>query len=40
MKVNINGIEVVCTDEQLIELGLASGKTNYEELLSWIIEKS
>lgn len=39
---DINGIEVICTDEELIELGLglASGKINYEELLNWIIEKS
>ncbi len=38
----INGIEVICTDDELIELGLglASGKINYEELLNWIIEKS
>lgn len=39
---DINGIEVDCTDDELIELGLgvASGKINYEELLNWIIEKT
>lgn len=38
----MNGIEVVCADEDLIKLGLelASGKTSYEELLNWIIERS
>ena len=38
----MNGIEVICTDEELIKLGLglASGKISYEELLEWIIEKS
>lgn len=38
----INGIEVDCTDDELIELGLglASGKIDYGELLNWIIEKT
>lgn len=38
----MNGIEVMCTDEELVKLGLelASGKISYEELLNWIIENS
>lgn len=38
----INGIEVNCTDDELIELGLglADGTVNNEDLLSWIIEHS
>lgn len=38
----MNGIEVTCTDEELIKLGLglASGKISYEKLLNWIIENS
>ena len=38
----MNGIEVICTDEELIKLGLelASGKISYEELLDWIIKRS
>lgn len=35
----LNNLEVECTDEELINLGLniASGKTGQEEILSWII---
>jgi death-on-curing protein len=38
----INGIEVKCTDDELIELGLglADGTVNNEDLLGWIIEHS
>lgn len=38
----INGIEIICTNEELIELGLglADGRISYDELLNWIIEKS
>lgn len=38
----VNGIEVFCTDKELIELGLglANGSISYKELLNWIIEKS
>lgn len=36
----VNGIKVVCTDEELVEAGLsvASGRMGYEELLIWVRE--
>src|SRR5690606_39032456 len=36
----INGIEISCTDEELIRLGLglADGSVDYKNLLSWIID--
>ena len=38
----INGIEIECTDEELIilGLGLAEGSINDIELLNWIINHS
>ena len=38
----INGVEVICTDEELITLGLglADGSINDEDLLKWIIDHS
>lgn len=35
----VNDVELSCTDQELVELGLglASGKLKYDELLSWII---
>lgn len=38
----INGIEIICTDEELIELGLgvADGSVSYKDLLNWIIDHS
>ena len=38
----MNEIEVICTDEELIGLGLelTSGNISYEDLLNWILEKS
>lgn len=38
----MNGLEVLCTDEELIELGLglADGKVNDKALLNWIIDHS
>lgn len=35
----VNGIRIECTDDELIELGLgvAAGKISYEELLDWIL---
>ena len=38
----INGIEIVCTDEELIEigLGLADGKMNDKSLSNWVIMHS
>jgi len=38
----INGIEIICTDEELIELGLglADGSISYKDLLNWIINHS
>ncbi len=37
-----NGIEILCTDEELIELrlGLADGSVSDKDLLNWIIEHS
>ena len=33
-----NGIEINCTNEDVVEIGLgvASGKTTYEQLLEWV----
>lgn len=38
----INGLEITCSDEELIilGLGLAEGKINYKDLLNWIIGHS
>jgi death-on-curing protein len=38
----VNGIEVKCTDDELINLGLgvADGSTDNKDLLGWIIEHS
>ena len=38
----MNGIEIICTDEELIELGLgvADGSISYKGLLNWIIDHS
>lgn len=38
----ISGIEIICTDEELIELGLglADGSISYKDLLNWIINHS
>ena len=35
----VNGIRIECTDNELIELGLgiAAGEINYEEILEWIL---
>lgn len=35
---HINGIKIVCSDDELVDLGLslASGAMEYEQLLSWI----
>ena len=34
----VNGIHMVCTNEDVVEagLGVASGEMNYEELLAWV----
>ena len=36
----MNGIRIRCTDEQLVHIGLsvADGTMGYEELLQWVIE--
>lgn len=36
----VNGIRLDCTDEELIEIGLgvASGSITYEALLDWILD--
>lgn len=36
----VNGIKIDCTDEEIIEtgLGLAAGNITYEELLDWVKE--
>lgn len=36
----MNGIRLQCTDDELVEIGLsvASGKMKYEELLQWVID--
>ncbi|MFU0800639.1 MAG: hypothetical protein ACFWUE_08285 [Xylanivirga thermophila] len=38
----LNGIEVTCTDGELIRLGLglANGSVSDKDLLNWIIEHS
>lgn len=35
----VNGIRIECTDNELIDLGLgiAAGEINYEEILDWIL---
>ena len=34
----MNGIKIICTDDELIEIGLllADGKCDYNELLEWV----
>ena len=36
----VNGIEMTCTNEDVVEagLGVASGDMGYEELLEWVRE--
>ena len=36
----MNGIRISCTDEELVQVGLsiADGKMGYEELYSWVLE--
>ena len=36
----MNGIRIHCTDEELIHVGLAvaDGSMNYEELLDWVLQ--
>ncbi len=36
----INGIRIQCTDEEIVAIGLgvASGEMSYEQLLEWVIE--
>lgn len=36
----MNGIRIRCTDEELVEIGLsiADGKLGYEDLHSWVLE--
>ena len=36
----VNGIRIDCTDDDIIEagLGVASGKMDYEDLLQWVLE--
>jgi len=36
----MNGIRISCTDEELVQVGLsvADGKMRYEELYSWVLE--
>lgn len=36
----VNGIELECTNEDVIEVGLgvASGNMDYDELLKWVVE--
>ena len=36
----VNGIEIECTNEDVIEVGLgvASGNMDYDELLKWVVE--
>ena len=36
----MNGIRITCTDEELVQVGLsvADGKMRYEELYSWVLE--
>ena len=39
MDIRVGHIRIECTDNELISLGLgiAAGKIDYEELLSWIL---
>ena len=36
----MNGIRIICTDEELVHIGLsiADGKMKYEELLAWVLD--
>ncbi len=36
----INGIRLQCTDDELVDIGLsvASGRMKYEELLQWVLD--
>jgi death-on-curing protein len=36
----MNGIRIQCTDEEIVDIGLslADGRMTYEELLRWVIE--
>ena len=36
----MNGIRIKCTDEEIVEIGIstADGSMSYEELLQWVIE--
>ena len=36
----MNGIRLQCTDDELVEIGLsvASGRMKYEELLQWVLD--
>ena len=36
----INGIRIQCTDEEIVDIGLslADGRMTYEELLRWVID--
>jgi death-on-curing protein len=36
----MNGIRIACTDEELVETGLsvADGSMGYEELLQWVTD--
>ena len=36
----MNGIRLQCTDDELVDIGLsvASGKKKYEELLQWVLD--
>ena len=38
----MNGIEIICTDEELIKLGLGvtDSSVSYKDLLNWIIDHS
>ena len=42
MVLEMKGIEIISTAEELIELGLdlADGSVSYEDLLNWIIDYS
>ncbi len=36
----MNGIKIACTDDELVHIGLsvADGSTKYEELLQWVLD--
>ena len=36
----INGIRIICTDEEIVKIGLsvADGSMKYEELLQWVLD--